>query len=87
MDVVVVADEPQPQPEPKYTLELDFLEAWQVLNALIERRGRLRLWLNEGTEVIVLKRVEDRLRDLTGIHHMAPAEPWGGIEQYQSESR
>lgn len=72
--------------EPRtYSVDLDFLEAWEVLNSLMERRARLDPH-GEATLTTVNVRAEEKLRAVTGIPKPIEA-PWGGIEQFQAEDR
>lgn len=59
-----------------YRIELDFLEAWEVLNSLIERRHRLDP-KGESTLTTLNVRAEARVREAVAIP--AP-DPWNENE-------
>lgn len=54
-----------------YLVEVDFLQAWELVNSLMERRERLRrLALRNSsvdTAIVLSARVEQKVRDAAGI--------------------
>lgn len=70
---MVIAHRPQ-----TYTVELDFLEAWEILNSLLERRARLDVH-GEPTLTTLNVRAEDKLREAIDLPADIDA-PWSESE-------